>query len=182
MLTHGATAGGSIDPEFHAWTNMRERCSNPRHQLYRWYGARGITVEPAWDRPGTGYQAFLDHVGRRPSPELSLERIDNSRGYIIGNVAWKNRHAQNRNRRSSHWIEAFGLRKILSDWARDLNISPAKLSAALRDYDDMLFIVMWLRPSYLGMLNAIERQKLLDRQEQERRQRAEADGLKVVAI
>lgn len=34
----------SRTPEWLAWKNMRDRCTNPRHYAFKNYGARGITV------------------------------------------------------------------------------------------------------------------------------------------
>lgn len=83
-------------PEYLAWINMRKRCNNPTNRAYRNYGARGIKVCPEWQ---DNFEAFLSHIGPRPSPELSIDRIDNSRGYEPGNVRWADRSTQSRNRR-----------------------------------------------------------------------------------
>lgn len=43
--------------------------------------------------------AFFRHVGPRPSKKHSLDRLDNSKGYIPGNLAWRLSKEQNNNRR-----------------------------------------------------------------------------------
>ena len=51
-LLHGRPGKEGIprQPRLYAlWKNMRERCTNERAANYRWYGAKGITVDPAWD-------------------------------------------------------------------------------------------------------------------------------------
>lgn len=76
--------------------NMRARCYNPKNTSYPNYGARGITVCAEWRG---SFDAFLAHVGARPSPAHSIDRIDNDRGYEPGNVRWATDSEQARNRR-----------------------------------------------------------------------------------
>lgn len=82
--------------EYLAWSAMKKRCHDPRNKAYRNYGARGISVCREWRE---SFEAFLAHIGPKPSPELSIDRIDNNRGYEPGNVRWADAQTQNRNRR-----------------------------------------------------------------------------------
>jgi hypothetical protein len=70
------------------------RCSNPKNPGFKSYGGRGIAVQAEWDCSKTGFQSFLDHVGLMPEPGLSLDRIDNDRGYAIGNCRWASPQSQ----------------------------------------------------------------------------------------
>jgi hypothetical protein len=93
-----------FEPEFLAWTNMRARCRQPRWA--RWYGHVRVCAE--WE---TSYDAFLAHVGRRPSPGHSLDRIDVTRGYEPGNVRWVTRYVQGRNTKN-HCTNKTGVRGV----------------------------------------------------------------------
>src|ERR1019366_3457981 len=77
-VTHGEARPGQRTPEYIAWKNMLQRCRDINNKDY---GARGITVFPPWKR----YEKFLAYllatIGRRPSLLLSIDRIDNDRGY-----------------------------------------------------------------------------------------------------
>lgn len=75
---------------------MKKRCLVPTDRAYPRYGGRGIDIDPRWIE---SFEVFLADVGERPSPELSLDRIDNDRGYWPGNVRWATGSEQNRNRR-----------------------------------------------------------------------------------
>lgn len=83
-------------PEYHAWKNAVHRCHNSKNKSYPDYGGRGIQVCDQWRND---YQQFYKDVGPKPSPELTLDRIDNNKGYEPGNVEWRSRKVQQNNRR-----------------------------------------------------------------------------------
>jgi hypothetical protein len=107
-------------PEYVIWGGMKSRCHNQNHPSYANYGGRGITVCAEWR---DSFEAFLADMGRRPSPEHSLDRIDNDGNYEPGNVRWATNTEQSRNRRNNHWIEVDGVRRTLADWAVESGIS-----------------------------------------------------------
>lgn len=83
--------------EYNSWAAMKDRCLNPRSKRYVDYGGRGITVAPEWIND---FAAFLAHVGRKLSPDLSIDRIDNNGDYEPGNVRWSSAKEQSNNRRA----------------------------------------------------------------------------------
>lgn len=88
-----ATHGMSDTPEYKAWQNMRLRCENPKIKEYKHYGGRGITVCEEWAGPN-GFLKFYEYIGPRPSPDHSVDRIDNEGNYEPGNVKWSTRVEQ----------------------------------------------------------------------------------------
>lgn len=101
-------------PEYVVWSSIKYRCQNIEGSQYADYGGRGITMAAAW---AASYPAFLAAVGRRPSPDHSLDRYpDNNGNYEPGNVRWATRKEQCRNRRSSVYIEFEGESRTLSEW------------------------------------------------------------------
>lgn len=65
---------------------MLQRCHDPKHSRYKYYGGRGITVCDRW----RSLQNFFEDMGERP-PGAELHRIKNDRGYEPGNCEWLSR-------------------------------------------------------------------------------------------
>lgn len=85
-MTHTAT--------YKCWLNMKDRCGNPNTPTYKHYGGRGITVCDRWQK---SFKDFLSDMGEKPD-NLSLDRIDNNKGYYKENCRWATEQQQRINR------------------------------------------------------------------------------------
>lgn len=99
VTKHGGTSRHGNSPEYQAWKDAKNRCFNPNHPQFEYWGGRGITMSSTLS---AGFDAWFKEVGSRPGPEFSIDRIDNSKGYEGGNLRWATRHQQNRNTR---WVK-----------------------------------------------------------------------------
>ena len=68
---------------------MNVRCADPSHMAYKSYGGRGIKVCDAWNKlnpDGTknekGFENWLNFMGPAPTPQHSIDRVDNDVGYM----------------------------------------------------------------------------------------------------
>lgn len=122
-------------PEYLCWKQMCNRCFNPNNHKYSRYGARGITVCDEWRGEG-GFQRFLDHIGRRPGPEYSIDRIDNDGNYEPGNVRWATPDVQRRNNGHIRLMSAGGETMCMADWASSVGMQDSTLRRRL-DRDGM---------------------------------------------
>ena len=105
--------------EYNIWAMMRQRCTNPNAANYVNYGGRGITVDPRWAK----YANFIADMGPAPSEKHTLDRLDNDGPYCPENCAWSDVEDQQNNRRNNVFIEAFGKRKTLAQWARETGLT-----------------------------------------------------------
>jgi hypothetical protein len=112
-------------PLFWCWAKLRQRCNNPNDSSYPQYGARGIVVCDGFDK---SFPFFAIRMGSKPSPDHSIDRIDNDAGYTCGscrqcatkgwaaNCRWATRSEQAANRRVSVMHTRDGVTLCLKDW------------------------------------------------------------------
>lgn len=81
---------------YRTWSSIKARCCRKSHKSYKDYGGMGIIMDKCWV---DSYSCFKSDVGEPPedSRDWSLDRIDNTKGYVKGNVRWANWKQQNRN-------------------------------------------------------------------------------------
>ena len=123
-LKHGDARNDNRTKLYGKWGSMLARCRNPHTKAYKYYGEQGITVCKAWDK----YENFREwayNTGYRD--DLTIDRIDNTKGYSPINCRFVTRKEQNRNKKNNRWITYKGETKCVGAWAEELGVTHALL-------------------------------------------------------
>lgn len=119
------THGKSNSKLFNIWTGMKQRCYDEHCKSYKDYGGRGIVVCNDWLND---FQIFHDWAMNNDYQEgLTIDRIDNNKGYSPKNCHWATRKQQNRNTRKNKSFTINGETHCLSEWCEIYNINYKKV-------------------------------------------------------
>ena len=103
------------------YVNMMTRCYNSNYELFHRYGGRGIAVCDDWRKGGfAAFRAWALSNGY--SDDLTIERIDNDKGYSPDNCRWATRTEQANNRHTNRLLSLNGETDTMANWSRRLNI------------------------------------------------------------
>ena len=102
---------------FSVWYNLKGR------QYHQHYKNRELDPELV-----ACFETFLNEVGVRPSKDYSLDRIDNSKGYIKGNLRWATLNEQQRNRTTNHTYQG----KCITEWSEISGIPAETIGRRIR--------------------------------------------------
>lgn len=100
-------------PEYITWSNMIQRCHNPKSSRFSDYGGRGIEVCERWRK---SFISFLEDMGQSHGKEIG--RIDNNGNYEPSNCQWETMLQQANNKRNSRFIKFLGEHLTVAEWER----------------------------------------------------------------
>ncbi len=109
--------GHSQDSTYRSWVAMVQRCTNPNNKNYLDYGGRGIGLCAEW----RDFRAFFSDMGTRPE-NMTIERIDNNKGYSPSNCKWATWAEQCRNKRSNKFYTYDGQTRTIAEWERFMDL------------------------------------------------------------
>lgn len=97
------------------WFNMMQRCFDKNHKFYACYGGRGISVCDEW----LDVSNFIEDMYPSFKEGLTLDRIDNNKGYYKDNCRWATQEIQSRNTRILYAHNTSGYRGV--SWDKEKN-------------------------------------------------------------
>lgn len=98
---------------------MKDRCYNPNNAKWANYGGRGIIVCARWLE---AFENFLADMGECPS-DKTIDRLNNDGNYEPGNCAYRTQTEQQRNKRNTRLLTAFGTTACLSELCDKFQVS-----------------------------------------------------------
>lgn len=112
---------------YEIWQGMKKRCYNPRDLRYHRYGGRGITVCNEWKNDFKSF--YLWAINHGYSENLTIDRIDNDKGYSPDNCRWADRTTQCRNRSTNVNITIGNSTRTLTEWCEIFKVSYETVNA-----------------------------------------------------
>lgn len=99
-------------PEYRSWMAMKARCYRETNKSYSLYGGRGIRVCQRWM---SDFSNFLSDMGRKPTKEHTLDRINVDGDYSPNNCRWATMLTQCRNKRNNVTVFHMGKQRTFSE-------------------------------------------------------------------
>ena len=96
--THGHASRFKRAPEYRAYINAKQRCTNPKDPRWKNYGALGIKFR------FTSFEHFVQTIGKRPSSKHSIGRILDRGNYEPGNCFWMTHKQQSIAKKNNHFL------------------------------------------------------------------------------
>lgn len=110
---------------YRIWAHMKNRCIATKGAEYRNYASRGITVCDEWKNDFLNFYNWAMANGY--SDNLSIDRINNDKGYYPDNCRWATAKQQVNNTRVNHRITFNSETHTVSEWAQILNVTPMSI-------------------------------------------------------
>ena len=112
------------------WCSMKRRCYAATSQNYYKYGGRGIDICDEWINDPVAFYTWSINNGY--ADDLSIDRIDNDKGYSPGNCRWTTNDVQARNKRNNHYLIFNGKSMTIKDYSTLVNICEKTIRRNLR--------------------------------------------------
>lgn len=115
------------------WQRIKQRCLNKNNKDYKYYGARGITVCKKWE----DFEGFMEDMLEdylKAEGIVSIDRIDNNKGYSKENCRWTSALVQSLNRRNVNLLEFNGEKLTLRQWADKVGVKDSTMKQRYYTY------------------------------------------------
>lgn len=123
---------------YRTWISMRKRCYSVTEPAYKDYGGRGITVCDEWNSDYNSFLIWAKSNGYQKG--LTIDRIDNDKGYYPDNCRFVDNYVQANNKRNNIKICFNNEVDTLPNWARKLKVSASMLYSRYYKNNDPTYI------------------------------------------
>ena len=114
---------------YRIWSAMKTRCTNQKQPNWQTYGKKGICICAEWE----SFVVFSEWaLNNGYADNLSIDRIDNNKGYSPENCRWVTSKQQCNNKTVNHFIKYEGEKKTLMEWSEKLGFNYNRVKARLR--------------------------------------------------
>lgn len=121
---------------YQIWCSMKQRCFYTKHNRFKNYGGRGITICEEWLDFQNFYQdmykSYQKHCKENGERNTTIDRKDFQDNYTKENCHWNTLGRQNLNRTNNHLLTYNGETKPLTQWAREKGFRRGLLENRLR--------------------------------------------------
>lgn len=125
---------------YQIWKGAKDRTSDPTDKDYPKYGARGIRMCKEWSEDFECFHEWaLSHGYRK---DLTIDRVNNNKGYEPGNCRWVSRKSQASNRHTNTFYTCRGRTMTLQKWSETTGVTPDRIVHRLEQgwsLEDALF-------------------------------------------
>lgn len=121
-----STHNESGTPLYGIWRSMKARCYNAKHKFYKHYGGRGIAVCDEWKDDYLAFSVWAKDNGYKDG--LSIERIDNNKGYSPSNCMFIPKEDQPKHRRTNHIVNVNGENMTIAECSRRYGIPTSTIT------------------------------------------------------
>lgn len=112
------THGLSKTMLYKAWNSMIGRCTRKTDPAYYRYGGIGISICDRW----LDFQCFYDDNVSLFSHGLTIDRIDNYKGYSPDNCRWVTKSEQTENKKNTIFLTLNGVKKRIPEWSKIIGL------------------------------------------------------------
>lgn len=128
MTIHEQAKKGNNSTLYKKWVGMKRRCLNKNDRSYYRYGGSGVTVCDKW----MNFIGFYEDMADTFIEGLSIDRIDNKKGYSKENCRWIPLGDQNKNKRNVPLYTHNGQTMTSGDWEKQIGMKKGTFNARMR--------------------------------------------------
>ncbi len=132
---------------YRIYRGMLRRCYDVDNPAYHNYGGRGIDVCGRWLE---SFSNFYSDMGDKPE-NMSLDRINNNKGYSLENCKWSTQKQQSNNKRTNVYYEYNGVITTQMIWSKMLGATQSGLRYYVKSHSPREAIEHYIKKNKINI-------------------------------